>query len=331
MKILKNKGAHDLIAVWPSPGTNEGAQQILERAGRTCYQSEKDEVTEDSAASFISKINKRGHYSVIEHGWRGYIIDEKDLRWVLSDKSIYEYFWPHTKFLFITERDDQVLVSANLETWRKLYTAGLLKFFSIEEDLEEFAPQIFTGDNRDKDCVEVTPIKDPNQLITDNERLTHIATTTVYNYNSRGFTHELVRHRVATFSQESTRYVNESDLLVTAPPHKENAELEGLFSNVMSIIENSYKILLDIGWNREDARQILPIGVVSQIVMSCNLEEKKWLFKKRTDISSHWEIRQTIGKELEFYKKKYPKLYGNFEFVGTKKDAPYYKDNDESN
>lgn len=139
MKILKDAGFYRILAQWPSEATNTQPLMVLEQAGRTCYQSEKGDITPESSAKFITNIMKRGHYSVIEHGWRGYIITS------IQPERILLHFWPEAKFMSVTWRGpSEVLVSANLETWRKLYIASKLDMLpGILQDLETWAPQIF--------------------------------------------------------------------------------------------------------------------------------------------------------------------------------------------
>ncbi len=342
MKILKNAGIYQILSEWPSVFSNLHAQQVLEMAGRTCYQSgKKISITDTSASSFIQNIIKRGHYSVIEHGWRGYIIKLNGL----SAGDILQEFWPITKFLFVTFRPekDTLLISANLETWRKLYVCDRLNLIiSIKDDLEHFAPQIFDNNmlsstTTDWD-ISAIPIVSSDQLETPMERLTHIAVTIQYDNHCRGFTHELVRHRIPVFSQESTRYVDESDFFVVVPPHKEEHAKVIDFRNTSAtttcklslaewfqLNECAYRSLRKEGWAPEDARQILPIAIKAQIVASCNLKEMHYIFQKRVTKPAHWEIKQTEVNILSDFQKRYPFLFDDFNFGRNDvKDIPYY-------
>lgn len=335
MKILKNAGIYQILSEWPSEFSNLHAQQVLEMAGRTCYQSGKDiSITDTSASSFIQNtIMKRGHYSVIEHGWRGYIIKLNGL----LPAAFFHYFWPFTKFLFANFRKDELLISANLETWRKLYVCGRLDpIISIKDDLEHFAPQILYNNVLSGTTVNwnvsAIPIVSSEQLETSMERLTHIAVTIQYDNHCRGFTHELVRHRIPVFSQESTRYVDESDFFVVVPPHKEeNEKVIDFYNYKLSLAEwfqlneCAYRSLRKEGWAPEDARQVLPIAIKAQIVASCNLQEMHYIFQKRATKPAHWEIKQTEVNILCDFQKRYPLLFDEFAFGGNDvKGVPYY-------
>lgn len=319
MKILKYAGTSNVLAEWPSDFTNRHASQILEAAGRTCYQSIKGPITDITATRFIkNQIMTRKHYSVIEHGWRGYIVKVGKV----NHGNFVKKFWPTTRFMFITFRDDEVLISANLETWRKLYYSNVLHDINnISKDLESFAPQVFC--NNDKPLSlgwfdTVTPITSAAQLETHEEKLAHLAVTIRFDNASRGFTHEIVRHRVPVYSQESTRYVDESHFKVVIPPHKnENEKVidigDGKLISIVewfAINENAYRSLRKAKWVPEDARQVLPIGIKSQIVLSCNLQEIYYIYKKRSAKFAHWEIRRLMGNILE-KAIKHPTLFIN--------------------
>lgn len=206
----------------------------IEKAGRTCYQSEKGPITEDSAGIFASKIMSRNHMSVIEH------------------------------------------------------SAMTVKFFGL----------------------------------------------------SRGFTHELVRHRLAAYSQESTRYVDyakEGDELIDLdrfqmemvfPPHKDVDKRVDLGDGrsmspreMAQEIETFYRGLRKAEWLAEDARQILPTGLVADIVMTANFREWRHVFEMRTQKAAHWEIRGVMVPLLQRVQVILPPLFGDFEKAGEDKNG----------
>jgi thymidylate synthase (FAD) len=327
MKVLKNAGEFKLLATWPSEETNECAQMVLEKAGRTCYQSEKGTITPETAHRFITNVIKRSHYSVIEHGWRGYIIETPTPGLLASN--LMREFWPITKYLFISVREYAVLVSANLETWRKLYARDLLKtHYKIRSDLSRFAPAIFNDNSPIPTVGELVEAIDSIDQLSDDEKLIHVAHTVQYNNCSRGLTHELVRHRVPVFSQESTRYVDESDNVVIVPPHRDENEVvfcnnpplvgQESLSEMLAHIETGYKGLRDANWRPEDARQVLPTAIKAQIVMSCNLKEQRYIHFRRTSEFAHWEIRKVMCDEVQFFQSIYPKLFNMFEYTDEK-------------
>jgi thymidylate synthase (FAD) len=123
---------------------------------------------------------------------------------------------------------------------------------------------------------------------------------------SRSCSHQLVRHRLASFTQKSQRYVNESNFNVIIPNSiKENGVLLDKFLGFMDSIQNFYKELVyknDI--KREDARAILPNATETEIVITANFRELRHILKLRGSLEAQKEIRQIaieIFKELRFY------------------------------
>lgn len=151
--------------------------------------------------------------------------------------------------------------------------------------------------------------------------LEHSAMTVEFTGISRGFTHELVRHRLASYTQQSSRYVDKSDFIVTAPPKKNLKEkivelnlpnktkLKISFEDWANLNEQMYRGLRKAGWVAQDARQILPVGIDSPIVMTANLREWRHVFKLRCGKAAHWEIRLLMVKLLKEVKKKVPIIF----------------------
>jgi len=112
----------------------------------------------------------------------------------------------------------------------------------------------------------------------------------------RGVSHELVRHRIASYSQESTRYVRyDKDVEFIEPcfwavPHKRAYYKR--WQVAMSIAEMAYKGLLDIGATPQEARSVLPNSLKTEIVVTMNLRAWRNFFKLRCDKAAHPQIRQ---------------------------------------
>lgn len=161
-------------------------------------------------------------------------------------------------------------------------------------------------------------------------QLEHSLLTVRFDNCSRGFTHELVRHRLMAISQESTRYVDHfkgSDeinldainIKFIVPPHQnENEPVQLPDGSMMSAtemasrIEMFYQALRQGGWKPEDARQILPNGLKSEIVVSCNLREWRHIFYMRTEKYAHWEIRAIMCALLKELKTIIPVMFEDF-------------------
>jgi len=150
--------------------------------------------------------------------------------------------------------------------------------------------------------------------------------TVKFNDVSRGFCHEIVRHRLASFAQESTRYVDESDLNVVVPPHKNEYDKiinledgpDGTSLDLwLQTNEKAYRSLLEEGYKPEDARQILPIGTVAPICVKANLRQWRQIFDMRCDKFAHWEIRTVMLNLLEYCQEHIPLIFDDYHFYET--------------
>lgn len=115
----------------------------------------------------------------------------------------------------------------------------------------------------------------------------------------RGVTHELVRHRIASFSQESTRYCNYSlqrfdhGLSVIQPPIK-SEEAKRVWERAMLDAEKAYMLMIQYGERPEIARSVLPTGLKSEIVMTCNLREWRLVLSLRLAPTAHPQMREIM-------------------------------------
>lgn len=131
---------------------------------------------------------------------------------------------------------------------------------------------------------------------------------------SRSFTHQIVRHRLASFSQQSQRYVDESNFHYIIPPSiQENPDALKLFESTMKTIEESYMKLREMNIKKEDARFLLPNAIESIIVISANFREWRHIFELRCSMHAQWEIRQVALEMLKILKEKAPHTFADFE------------------
>ncbi len=155
--------------------------------------------------------------------------------------------------------------------------------------------------------------------------LEHSCMTVEFDDVCRGFTHELVRHRLAAYTQESTRYVDESKFKVVIPPDKEKDEklvdlklpdgnsMPVSFQDWVDLNEQMYRGLREKGWIPQDARQTLPIGIKAQIVITANFREWRHIFALRCGPAAHWEIRRVMVNLLKDVQKRVPVIFDDFE------------------
>ena len=118
---------------------------------------------------------------------------------------------------------------------------------------------------------------------------------------SRAMTHQLVRHRLMSVSQQSQRYVDEKGFAYVVPESMP-AEFLDDFHQDMKIIETMYEKWRQRGLRKEDARFVLPNACTSEIVVSANFREWRHIFKLRTSAKAQWEIREACRAMLAILK-----------------------------
>lgn len=138
----------------------------------------------------------------------------------------------------------------------------------------------------------------------------------------RGVSHEIVRHRIASYSQESTRYCNYSgekfgtELTFIKPCYwsDESGEAYELWKQTMEMIETNYMLLIKSDAKPEEARAILPNSIKTEIVVTMNLREWRHFFKLRTDRAAHPQMRQIARMMLDEFKKKIPVVFDDITY-----------------
>jgi len=127
---------------------------------------------------------------------------------------------------------------------------------------------------------------------------------------SRALTHQLVRHRIASYSQQSQRYVKLKAFEAVVPPTIANhSEAAAIFQETMDQIAASYQRLLDVGIPAEDARFLLPNACESKIVVTMNARSLMHFFEIRTCVRAQWEIRRLALAMREQVKEVAPLLF----------------------
>lgn len=136
----------------------------------------------------------------------------------------------------------------------------------------------------------------------------------------RGVTHEIVRHRVASYAQESTRYCNYSkdkfgsEISYIEPCFWDRNTEEGkkkytLWKEVMEYTEKKYMELIEAGATPQEARSILPNSLKTELVMTMNLREWRHFFKLRTAPASHPQMREVAIMILDKFKELIPVVF----------------------
>lgn len=127
---------------------------------------------------------------------------------------------------------------------------------------------------------------------------------------SRALTHQLVRHRMASFSQQSQRYVSMDRASFVTPHSVEGNEgASKVFNETMDTIWDAYRRLEELGIPAEDARYLLPNGCTTNITITMNARELLHFFSLRCCNRAQWEIREMADKMLELCLEKSPIIF----------------------
>lgn len=140
----------------------------------------------------------------------------------------------------------------------------------------------------------------------------HITFTFAIEGISRVLTHQLVRHRIASYSQQSQRYVSEHDFEYILPPSiAENDEAKAKFENLMHTIRQTYDELVAMDVPKEDARYVLANATETKVLATFNARSLLNFFSLRCCNRAQWEIRQMAYLMLAEVKKVAPLLFKN--------------------
>ena len=128
----------------------------------------------------------------------------------------------------------------------------------------------------------------------------------------RAISHEIVRHRLASYSQESTRYVRyeKDDISFILPCFwKDNQKMLQEWQGAMMLAEAQYERLLLLGARPEQARNVLPNSTKTEIIMTCNLREWRHVLTLRCAKSAHPQMREIMLLLLQKMYKKLPIIF----------------------
>jgi thymidylate synthase (FAD) len=128
---------------------------------------------------------------------------------------------------------------------------------------------------------------------------------------SRACSHQLVRHRIASYSQESQRYVDMSDPeWITPPDIAQDPEAMDIWSEFLKSAQTAYSRLRERGIRKEDARFLLPNAAATRLVMTANYRELLHMFRLRISPHAQWEIRELCVRMLEAVYPHAPSVFG---------------------
>ena len=289
----------------------------IEVCGRVCYRSE-DKITEDSAEKFVAMLIKRGHESVLEHANIIIQVDENTANRISQSLINDDVDYPINPIcLRHTAVDYRWIFSGNVRAWRDYFRFAnpysipheLIAFFRQhsfhklwDDVLGVFAPCKDTGNLKE--------ITEFNELKTTYEQEAHWCVTVKF-VTDRGISHEIVRHRPASYSQESTRYVNYGgkDIEVIQPVELTGQKQRREWLETALLACNSYRYLISLGTTPQNARSVLPTCLATTLYMTANLHEYKHFFKMRTAQAAHPDMRRIAIPLQQEFKQEFPKVF----------------------
>lgn len=277
----------------------------IEKVGRTCYKS-TSEMTEETAKKFYNNLVIRRHTAMLEHAVFVFQVTER----------IYYRLQGHKYFNYSVEElpngYERFLISANLRAINESEEGILLgALYNIDPEL------VYVGDYQNQmisedyckvvDIDEITDIKEHAYL-----KHKHF---TFHFICDRGVTHEIVRHRPASYAQESTRYCNYSkdkygkEITCIKPAEYDNwSDASKLFfCNAMDKCEDLYIRLLEEGRTPQEARAVLPNALKTEIIMTANCEEFEHFFDLRsrgTTGAPHPDMKKVADEAFAIYTSK---------------------------
>lgn len=141
--------------------------------------------------------------------------------------------------------------------------------------------------------------------------LEHVSYTFAVDGVSRALTHQLVRHRLASFNQQSQRYVKFTEGVETVKPDTVSYDEEAnrIFDEAINAVLEGYQKLLDAGIPAEDARYLLPNAAETKIVITMNIRELLHFFSLRCCNRAQWEIREMAHRMLALVKPTAPYIF----------------------
>lgn len=174
-----------------------------------------------------------------------------------------------------------------------------------------YSPSSITELRQKLNSSDIEPFLDKIMSLGHHSVLEHATFTFGLEGISRVTSHQLVRHRIASFSQQSQRYVSHKEEFTSIMPDTiaDNIEARRIFAFMSETVHKAYAQLVEMGIPPEDARYILPNATETKIVMSMNARELLHFFALRCCQRAQWEIREMAVEMLRLVKKIAPAIF----------------------
>lgn len=289
---------------------NSNPQKHIEEIARTCYKS-TDLITEDSHKQFVKNIYNRKHWAMLEHYIFCYIIKDQDFvpladkRFIIHTNTVLnlpQKPWQEVRHVVsFSARSLLDILEANENPHMNRVIIELIEQVVYDYDCDELFGNRFKKVNNEFRYTKVDDIT----TLTPEEQWTH-GWKSIKFICDRGVSHEIVRHRDASFAQESTRYCNYAkdkfgkEITVIKPcylrdgsddPNKEMVAW-GIWTKAIEASEKAYFEMLDSGCTPQEARAVLPNSLKTEVIMTARNYEWGHFFGLRCDKPAHSQMRE---------------------------------------
>lgn len=332
--MFKINPSYEIQSTIPEPTDRMGVLKYLERIGRVCYKSE-ELISDESCIKFINNIRGCKHWAMLEHYIFVFSVTKEIFEDVIFNLYIGENDADYThardfiKYTYWSDpinEDYRYIISTSATALNYLWecdcfkeddTHGIIKLCNfMKENIPELMcdPWLYNGIDtsgiRFLSRDEITSLPNGLRYIHDFRSVKFIV--------DRGVTHEIVRHRPASYAQESTRYCNyfPSNEVVNGKSNGKDLKLinplftgdnadkcMNIWNEVMETVERGYNEMIKLGAFPQQARSILPNSTKADIFMTARLWEFKHFFDMRVPKSAHPQMRQvTVPLVVDMHK-----------------------------
>ena len=296
---------------------NENPQKHIEQIARTCYKS-NDLITKDSDKKMIKNLYDRNHWAMLEHFVFIYKYKGNDtiLKFVASN--------PYFRYTFFEDNIISFNARVLLDTLIGNCLMNYINDKNVKSDYIDLLKQVIYDYNCPELFGNITEGKNTKtyEVIRSIDELTHLPEKKIHGWKSikficdRGVSHEIVRHRDASFAQESTRYCNYSkdkfgnEITVIKPSFYEY--VDNVFDKTsydywieaMEEAEKQYFNLLKLGSTPQEARSVLPNSLKTEIIMTARFKEWAHFFELRCDKAAHPQMRELAIPLFNYFNEK---------------------------
>lgn len=277
----------------------------IERCGRTCYKSE-NKITAETSIPFITGILKSGHESVIEHA--NVIFSLPD---IAKNHPIFEM--RDIRGLSVSLEKDpldgvkKIIVSGNMRSFR-----DMARLYDVHDFLLKIDNPIFFIGEKHRTVFSDIKIEGVQQ-----SRFSELHNyVTTHSTCDIGAYKDITRHRLASFSIESTRYCNYakgkfgSELTMIEPCNIEkDSEMYRIWLKAMTEIEKNYMKMAELGAKADQLRMLLPHSTKADMIMTTNVSEWKHIFSLRCHSAAHPSVQLVMKKVLAECYKIWPQFF----------------------